>query len=52
MFTGQSKIISKNNEIGILLASLSDGKIMKEMLSKEMDTVLQLLKVTYVIWRR
>ena len=44
MFTGQSKIISKNNEIGILLASLSDGKIMKEMLSKEMDTVLQLLK--------
>ena len=44
MFTGHSKIISKNNEIGILLASLSDGKIMKEMLSKEMDTVLQLLK--------
>ena len=44
MFTGQSKIISKNNEIGILLASLSDGKIMKEMLSKEMDTVLQLFK--------
>ena len=46
VFTGHSKIISKNNEIGILLASLSDGKIMKEMLSKEMDTVLQLLKVT------
>ena len=34
VFTGQSKIISKINEIGILLASLSDGKIMKEMLSK------------------
>ena len=44
MFTGQSKIISKNNEIGILLASLGDGKVMKEMLSKEMDTVLQLFK--------
>ena len=44
VFTGHSKIITKNNEIGILLASLGDGKVMKEMLSKEMDTVLQLFK--------
>ena len=49
VFTGQSKIISKNNEIGILLASLSDGKIMKEMLSKEMDTVLQLFKKLHTL---
>src|SRR5689334_14528398 len=49
VFTGQSKIISKNNEIGILLASLSDGRIMKEMLSKEMDTVLQLFKKLHTL---
>ncbi|MDR2993582.1 MAG: hypothetical protein LBV11_07075, partial [Bacillus cereus] len=49
VFTGQSKIISRNNEIGILLASLGDGKVMKEMLSKEMDTVLQLFKKLHTL---
>ncbi|HDR7795436.1 TPA: hypothetical protein QCY19_004114 [Bacillus luti] len=49
VFTGQSKIIMKDNEIGILLASLGDGKIVKEMLSKEMDTVLQLFKKLHVL---
>ncbi|AIE78921.1 group-specific protein [Bacillus cereus] len=42
VFTGQSKIISKNNEIGILLASLGDGKVMK-------DTVLQLFKKLHTL---
>ncbi len=32
VFTGQSQIISKNNEIGILLASLGDGKIVRTCL--------------------
>ena len=49
VFTGHSKIITKNNEIGILLASLSDGKSMKEMLFKEMDTVLQLFKKLHAL---
>ncbi|NWK70482.1 hypothetical protein HWX41_15730 [Bacillus paramycoides] len=49
VFTGQSRIISKNNEIGILLASLGDGKIVKEMLSKEMDTVLQLFSKLHML---
>ncbi|PFN26682.1 hypothetical protein [Bacillus cereus] len=49
VFTGQSKIIMKNNEIGILLASLGDGKIVKDMLSKEMDTVLQLFKKLHTL---
>lgn len=40
MFIGYFKIILKNNEIGILFVSLSDGKIMKEMFFKEMDIVL------------
>ncbi|PGK37989.1 hypothetical protein CN907_15770 [Bacillus anthracis] len=40
--TTQSQIIMKNNEIGILLTSLADGKVLKEVLSKELDTVLQL----------
>ncbi|EJS67177.1 hypothetical protein CON38_17990 [Bacillus cereus] len=49
VFTGQSKIIMKNSEIGILLASLGDGKIVKDMLSKEMDTVLQLFKKLHTL---
>lgn len=49
VFTGQSQIISKNNEIGILLASLGDGKIVKKMLSKEMDTVLQLFSKLHML---
>ncbi|PFJ17252.1 hypothetical protein COD67_02390 [Bacillus cereus] len=49
VFTGQTHIISKNNEIGILLASLGDGKIVKEMLSKEMDTVLQLFSKLHML---
>lgn len=49
VFTGQSTIVTKNNEIGILLASVSDGKSMKEMLFKEMDTVLQLFKKLHTL---
>ncbi|PFW56494.1 hypothetical protein COL13_15105 [Bacillus cereus] len=49
VFTGQSTIVTKNNEIGILLASVRDGKSMKEMLIKEIDTVLQLFKKLHTL---
>ncbi|KFN04181.1 hypothetical protein D0U04_03270 [Bacillus clarus] len=48
-FTSQFQIITRNNEIGILLASLSDGKIIEETLSKEMDTVLQLFSKLHTL---
>ncbi|MFJ8527002.1 hypothetical protein [Bacillus sp. NPDC094106] len=48
-FTTQSQIITKNNEIGILLASLADGKALKEVLIKEMDTVLQLFSKLHTL---
>lgn len=41
-FTPQSNIVTKGNEIGILLAALSDGIVLKEAVLKEVNTVLQL----------
>lgn len=47
--TTQSQIITKNHEIGILLASLDDGKALTAFLTKEIDTILQLFSKLHAL---
>ncbi len=49
VITTQSQIITKNHEIGILLANLGDGKALTAFLMKEIDTILQLFSKLHTV---